>query len=530
MSTTLASSSTTTTGGGVPTVDDASLVYHINLLFVALLAGFALVRLPRAFALFGTSSEWFNGHFLRHTPYRPSGRRFFIRHGYSPQHPSDERGFGSSDDSHIPYTHAQRVTEKAAAPPPQSLHARIAPGFSVIQFLVLATYFYSLVYTGFYRSNIFTDPARTGWIATAQLPFVFAFAQKNNVLGSIIGYGYERLNFLHRFAGKLVVLAANIHSIHYFYAWSLDGTFTTEIKTPAAIWGTIALICLDILFFFSTEYWRGKAYNIFLTTHIVGFILVLPALYLHKAPTLPYILASVGIYAYDHLLRLLKSRLTSAYIRPLPELEMTRHVRLRVMSAGMGWVGWAEVHPFTIASKAGRWTRRLYEIAKMGGYTEGGVGREVKVIIEGPYGHGLKHNFSSFSGAVFVAGGSGVTYALSAIQDLVQKDLAGESRVKIIELVWIVPDPGPWPRGWDVSDICSYAKPLPPGLSLAPGRPRLLKFIEQAIQRAVTLGGGRRHSYNRVKDDELSLSGLVVDMLTSRFLTSFDEPTWHRMG
>lgn len=48
---------------------------------------------------------------------------------------------------------------------------------------------------------------------------------------------------------------------------------------------------------------------------------------------------------------------------------------------------------------------------------------------------------SSFSGVVLVAGGSGITFALAALEDLVQKDTAGESRVKIIELVWVVADP-----------------------------------------------------------------------------------------
>ena len=65
----------------------------------------------------------------------------------------------------------------------------------------------------------------------------------------------------------------------------------------------------------------------------------------------------------------------------------------------MGWFGWAEVHPFTIASvadsgpegmvlmckRAGGWTRKLYEIAKLGGSESGGE-REVRVIVEGPYG------------------------------------------------------------------------------------------------------------------------------------------------
>lgn len=50
--------------------------------------------------------------------------------------------------------------------------------------------------------------------------------------------------------------------------------------------------------------------------------------------------------------------------------------------------------------------------------------------------------FSSFSAAVVVAGGSGITFALSVIQDLIQKDLNAESRVKVLELIWIIQDPG----------------------------------------------------------------------------------------
>ena len=41
-----------------------------------------------------------------------------------------------------------------------------------------------------------------------------------------------------------------------------------------------------------------------------------------------------------------------------------------------------------------------------------------------------------------IIGGSGITFALSTIQDLVQKGLRGDSRVKVIELLWMVQSPG----------------------------------------------------------------------------------------
>jgi hypothetical protein len=141
----------------------------------------------------------------------------------------------------------------------------------------------------------------------------------------------------------------------------------------------------------------------------------------HKPAIVPYVLAAGTIYGIDHLTRLVKLRICTARIKPLPELETTnvqiltlntgwragQHVRLRVLSSRMGWWGWTENHPFTIASMSdtedglilmckqsgtvGSWTARLYDLAKASGYAHGRsgkmtVGRNVKVMIEGPYG------------------------------------------------------------------------------------------------------------------------------------------------
>jgi cellobiose-specific phosphotransferase system component IIC len=67
------------------------------------------------------------------------------------------------------------------------------------------------------------------------------------------------------------------------------------------------------------------------------------------------------------------------------------------------------------------------------------VTRKITFSYTGGPGHTV---FSSFSAAVLVAGGSGITFALSIIHDLIQKDLEKESRVKVIELIWIIQDSG----------------------------------------------------------------------------------------
>lgn len=85
---------------------------------------------------------------------------------------------------------------------------------------------------------------------------------------------------------------------------------------------------------------------------------------MHSSAAAPYVWMAIGIYLVDRILRALKTRYTTARLTPIPDMGMTRveipsvnagwragqHVRLQVLSKGMGRMGWAEVHPFTIAS------------------------------------------------------------------------------------------------------------------------------------------------------------------------------------
>ena len=220
----------------------SALLYHVDLVLLSITSLFVVAKLPQVIALFGTTSEWFDGHFLHYVPYNPSAKR-----SYPP--PSSKTDL-ASNISHSFQSHAtQRVSEKGTPStkryPPHVgscikllrpvltlLRLRISPGFSVAQSLIFFIYFICLVYATFYESNIFTDQIRTGEVAIAQLPFLFLLAQKNNVLGLFLGCGHEKviisqsptkknhpkisglqLNFLHRFGGKLVVLAANIHAL-----------------------------------------------------------------------------------------------------------------------------------------------------------------------------------------------------------------------------------------------------------------------------------------------------------------------------
>lgn len=60
------------------------------------------------------------------------------------------------------------------------------------------------------------------------------------------------------------------------YRWTFEGKFTANMKIPSNRMAFVALIALDVLCFFSTSFWRRKAYNIFIATHMICFVVFLP--------------------------------------------------------------------------------------------------------------------------------------------------------------------------------------------------------------------------------------------------------------
>ncbi|KAI0635390.1 iron reductase [Trametes polyzona] len=588
-----------------PVVNNTELVFNVDLFLLCAVAIFVLMLLPRAAVRFTHKREWVTGHFLYSATVvslasvvrRPSKRDAILAPfatAYIPgpkkaepsyDHEDSEKWASSTDASHTYASHADLVRKASTATARERrrqnipthmpgwstmlptlaaiLRTTIRPGLTIGKGLVELTYFSVMLYAGLYKSNPFTKPIRAGFVATSQIPIVIALGTKNNVVGMLIGFGYERLNYLHRFAGRMLVLTANVHAIGYFYSWSSAGTFKTHIAKPDMQWALVALIATDMLLLLSSDLFRQKFYNsIFIPSHVISVILFLVAVCFHVPFAVPYVLVAVGFYGYDRLMRLLKSRVSMARLRPLPDLGMTRveipainagwragqHVRLRVLSLGMGFRGWAEAHPFTIASvsrspsgeglvlmckKAGDWTNRLYELAQRADYGEAnGVGSNVQVVVEGPYGGPGHAIFGSFSGAMFVAGGSGITFALAAVQDLMKKDLEFKSRVRAIELVWSVQDPAalqpliPLFSTLLAQSRNAYANlrisvfytrapsspeavkayRLPPGLTLSPMRPKLPGILSGVVDRSVALFSGGKER----RRGGSTLTGVIV--------------------
>lgn len=91
---------------------------------------------------------------------------------------------------------------------------------NVVVLLVLC--FYGLNLTNQFAKE---DVAfRCGVVTLGQIPLIFLLSGKNNIVGWLTGVSYERLNWLHRWTARCMLLTATIHMGYFF-----------SCKSPCAI-------------------------------------------------------------------------------------------------------------------------------------------------------------------------------------------------------------------------------------------------------------------------------------------------------
>ena len=191
----------------------------------------------------------------------------------------------------------------------------------------------------------------------------------------------------------------------------------------------------------------------------------------HSHTLRPWLGFSVGFLFFSLLLRAVTSRLHIAFLTPLPSSKSTivhlpslrsgwipgQHVRIRVLTGGMGLGAILEGHPFTLATApivegeggklvvkaAGDWTTKLFEVAskRSKGDVELGRGYPIAVLVEGPYG-GCNFAYSAYSTVLLAAGGSGVSYVLGVAQGIISDFKQGKCCTRELNIVWSVRDRG----------------------------------------------------------------------------------------
>ncbi|KAI0638308.1 ferric reductase NAD binding domain-containing protein [Trametes polyzona] len=315
---------------------------------------------------------------------------------------------------------------------------------------------------------------RAAHLASCQLPFIVALAGKNNIISWFTGIGHEKLNILHRATARTCLILLWIHALSRAIS-GLPDKF--DFTHGWMRWGAVGLAAFTLATILSVRFIRNAFFEFFLLSHIVLVGIFIIGGYLHARAVNfgDYFWPALVVWAFDRVLRTArllwnnrgKGGTDHEYGTATVELVSADTIRLtlkRKFSWRPGQHAYVvlptvsdlptEAHPFTIASISksldgtegpsekdvvfivrGRsgFTGRLRDHAERTGESR------VAAFVDGPYG--CPPDLSKYHTCILVAGGSGVSYTLPLLLDLVHRARAGTSDVRRVIFVWAVRDP-----------------------------------------------------------------------------------------
>ncbi|KAI0693553.1 ferric reductase NAD binding domain-containing protein [Cytidiella melzeri] len=317
---------------------------------------------------------------------------------------------------------------------------------------------------------------RAAHLASCQLPLIVALAGKNNIISFFTGVSHEKLNILHRAAARTCLLFLWIHAITRASEGLPEKFDLTHGWMRCGATGLVAFTLATIL---SVRPIRNIAFEFFLISHIIliGIFLVCGYLHTREVEFGDYIWPALVIWAFDRILRgarlLWNNRFKTSgdhhECKATVELLSSDTVRLtlrRKFNWRPGQHAYVvlptvstlptEAHPFTIASISSKLDGSEAAFGEERDVTfiirgrEGFTGRLrehakdrktaiVPAFVDGPYG--CPPDLTRFSTSILLAGGSGVSYTLPLLLDIVSKARANKSAAKRVIFVWAVRDP-----------------------------------------------------------------------------------------
>ncbi|KAK4698259.1 hypothetical protein P7C70_g8022, partial [Phenoliferia sp. Uapishka_3] len=346
--------------------------------------------------------------------------------------------------------------------------------------------------------NLEVNYKRPGYIAVAQIPAVWLLGKETQFLAPsgeiarwLLRITFETNLCLHTIqAGRMMILCGLLHT-YFFLKKDYDAGVPVDFSKPVMYTGLVASCALTFILFSSISYFRRAFYQTFLgeltlarrlrprvaldlfilpqyllVSHIVGWLIFIIAVNLHVPEVArPYTYVGIGGYILDVVVRIAKTRLKSANVVTLAGgvtmLQVSglsngwragQHVWVRVLNGRRFY----ETHPFTIANapadisplpgkhnltilakSAGDWTQALLETASVPSpeaAKSGGYGRTVSVSIEGS----MYTDFSESQNIILFAGGSGITFAASVLEEIIGQAIEGTCRARTLTLVWTI--------------------------------------------------------------------------------------------
>ncbi|EJD40983.1 hypothetical protein AURDEDRAFT_106480 [Auricularia subglabra TFB-10046 SS5] len=298
---------------------------------------------------------------------------------------------------------------------------------------------------------------RSGWISIAIMPFMIAFATKINFIGLLARTSHERLQVFHRWSATIMYITSLVHTFPFIINNIDMGMMRAEWKTSSYYWtGVVALIPQTYLVACSWGYFRNGYYETFKKLHFVAAGLFMAALFVHccfRLTSWDYFWATLALYGTAWITRLVRGLVTpgTATLEGLPDRTLLarvstsrrftwapgQHVFVRFM---LGPVHFATTHPFTVSNchSAGgslELIMRVRDGITQELYRRAAAGGAVRVFVDGPYGHAtLARDLRAYDRVLFLAGGSGATFTLPLLVDLVTNGRA-EATIEFVVAV-----------------------------------------------------------------------------------------------
>ncbi|KAJ5704275.1 hypothetical protein N7493_011413 [Penicillium malachiteum] len=223
---------------------------------------------------------------------------------------------------------------------------------------------------------------RTGIMSFANLPLLWLFGGRNNILIWATGWSFATFNVFHRHVARVATIQAIAHTFLYFIIYFRANKLWKVFYKVYILWGLLAVILMVLLLVASVDQIRFGSYELFLIIHIFLSILTLIGCFYHTIvfeghEYWKYLWPSVIVWVFDRFLRLVRLCYCNIHVKitgrdiirtssaRMTYDEATDVVRLEVLPATpflrptpgdyfflyqpFRWTGW-ESHPFTVGT------------------------------------------------------------------------------------------------------------------------------------------------------------------------------------
>ncbi|GAB7351681.1 hypothetical protein MBLNU459_g2276t1 [Dothideomycetes sp. NU459] len=354
-------------------------------------------------------------------------------------------------------------------------------------FLLLAGYLAFVLALEFVNNNVAGAQyhqslgVRAAWLAVAQVPLLILLVGKNNLIGLASGISYERLNVLHRWVARMLLLLATMHFGYQAYGWHKYNVFELEWTTDSCVPTGLATWVILLWMNLSTiAPIRNFSYEFFVVQHIITFFGFIIAVMYHLPSTAlysrVYIYIPIALYLVDRVVRFVRytmiNRTPSSATLTKLEGNVTR-IRIHKPAHLTRWgpgshilvsfpkLGFGQSHPATIVStplshdgdvilllKSRKgFTKQLMAHANdsttaLLSTTTDGTQKTFRALIDGPYG-GTQPDFAAFDSVCLIAGSTGISFTLSLLTSLAERATQTQGRIPLrrLHMVWCIKQP-----------------------------------------------------------------------------------------